>query len=166
MIVAIPGYSLHLCCRFCTSGDLCRFCCCTVNCKTELTEVVRLSNECATKGQKTWPWHESWNIGSLWSRVCFSAYTPKSFVSRPSPHPCHKPHYPQWPPPLPPSPPIPPGPLTPPPTLVLTSAQSLDPSRRKSCSTLSRPLRSTTQGKTSGCSCTTRSIMLLRSWTR
>lgn len=65
----------------------------------------------------------------------------------------------QWLPPLPPSPPMPPGPLTPPPTLV-------NPRRRKSCSTHSRPLPSTTQGKSSGCCCMTRSMTLLLSWTR
>lgn len=65
----------------------------------------------------------------------------------------------QWLPPLPPSLPTPPGPLTPPPTLV-------NPRRRKSCSTHSRPLLSTTQGKSSGCCCMTRSMTLLLSWTR
>lgn len=113
-------------------------------------------------------WHE---LGVL-LRALFPFQQNRHLVSRPSacllfspllPLPLHlrtKSHsVSQWLPLLPPSPPMPPGLLTPPPTLA-------NPRRRKSCSTHSRPLLSTRQGKSSGCCSMTRCMTLLLSWTR
>lgn len=57
-----PGLFVASMLSFLQFWDLRWFCCCIVNCKTEFMERARLTNECATKGQKTWPWHESWSI--------------------------------------------------------------------------------------------------------